>query len=508
MRPVEWMALAVTVMLHVTNLGAIEYFGEDEPWVEFIAATFNHHLATGSWTSALEVLISGWHPPVRYLAGALGIALFGANEFGGRFFHTCAGVAIFFALRQLARPEWGRGRSITLLLYAVTAPAVLHRMNGGHGLFIACIVWAFVLLERLEARPGGHGIAGAAFLVVLAFFSSYEGIVFYPYLLWRGWVHRRHLSKPTMMLAMGILFLPLLAIGCIFLIRGPDVQGLGLGQLTMRIGTVHGELEAWNVGQKTSLYLSALGPVYAVMLLAAVAWCVVRGVRGTLAIPGSVVRLALFFGLHTLIWLVILPGPMSHTLWDYPVWTLLTGWVWGMWAARWRWVRPTVTFAAVLAGLLTFEAFNRVGDFTKKINRFYASMNVPACPSSERWGQRALARLLNERIGSSDAVVTDFGSGFPIAYLRRPIRGRYPQVLADAQAGRLPEDQSVTAIILHSFGKDFERVKGSFPFARTLIPAFYPDAPAFLVVWLSLPGDRLIALEEVPLVRVALGGGS
>jgi hypothetical protein len=491
--------------LHFTSLGTIEYFGEDEPWVEFIAATFNRHVSTGSWRSAIEVLVSGWHPPVRYLVSAAGIALFGANEFGGRVFHASSGIAIFFALRWIVGAAWPPARPFVLLLYAVTGPAVLHRINGGHGLFIAFVLWTFILLEQAERRRSGGRLVAAAMLLVLAVFTSYEGLVFYPYAVWWLWRLRRVLRPARIALTGGVLLAPLALLAGIFFARGGDVQGLGLGQLTMRLGTATVG-PTWNLGQKTALYISAMGPLYAALLLLALMGILRALWRGTASLPAVVGRLALFHAPHAIAWLVILPGPMSHTLWDYPVWTTLTGWVWAGWATRRRWVGPMFAAACAVTGLLTFEAFNRLGEFSNKpITRLYATMNVPACPSSERWGQRALARMLDDRIGRDEAIVTSFGGSLPIAYLRRPIRGEYRQVLAAARAGGAPADPSITAIVLHSFSPDFEAVQAAFPFARTRIPAIEREGPAFLVVWFALPGDRLVPLDDMPAVRVAAG---
>jgi len=503
LNPLEWLALAVTILLHFTNLGTIEYFGEDEPWVEFISATFAHHLSTGSWKSALEVLVSGWHPPVRYLVSALGVALFGPSEFGTRFFHACSGIAIFFALRRLMSPAWGRAREATLLLYAVTGPAVLNRLNHGHGMFIALVLWAFVWLEAGEQRRSLRDLVGGLGLLVVAFFTSYEGILFYPYACWRLWKIRRELPLRWLVLTGGILLLPLGAVAGIFAVRGLDAKGMGLGQLTMRGGTVLTRGVVWNVPQKFELYISAMSPFYVAMVLIAaiLAWQWMR--RRIAAVPESIVRLMLFYAFHIIAWLVVFPGPMSHTLWDYPVWTAFAGWAWGIWWQRQRWVAPAFAATALAMGVLTFEGFNRIGDFTRKVNRFYATMNVPACPSSERWGKRALAARLNDRFGSGETAVTDFGSGFLIAYLRRPVRGDYQQVLADARAGRIPTDSTIKAMVLHSFGKDFESVKASFPFARTVLPALGLDGPSFLVVWFDFPGDRVMPLEAIPATRLA-----
>lgn len=499
MTPMELLALGITILLHFANLGRIEYFGEDEPWVEFIASGFLQGLATGHWRDALTMLVSGWHPPVRYLATAAGIALFGANEFGGRFFHAASGIAIFFALRRMVSPAWGRVREAVLLLYAVTGPAVLHRMNGGQGIFIALAVWTFVMLETAKEQRSGPHLVVASVLLPLALMTSYDGIVFYPYVFWRLWRLRRE-AQPWLAAAAGIPLLPLAGIAAIFAIRGPHVQGMGLGQLTMRVGTVPSAQEHWHIGQKFALYTSAMSPFYILIVAVALILCGVWMVRRTREIPGRIRRFVLFYALHIIVWLVVLPVPMSHTLWDYPVWTTWGGWAWGEWWVRRRWIQPVFLVMVVLTGMLTFEGFNRLGDYTKKPTRIYASVNVPACPSSERWGQRALAKMLDARVGSDETVVTSFGSGFVIAYLRRPVRGDYRKALTDAQHGRAPDD-GVRAMVLHSFSQDFEPVKAAFPFERTLVPPMYPDTPAFLVVWFDRPGNRLISLEEVRPVR-------
>ena len=417
----EWIAFAVTVLRHLTNLGTIEYFGEDEPWVEFISAGFLHHLQTGSWRAAVELLVSGWHPPVRFLASALGVLIFGANEVGTRLLHTASGFFTFFALRRVMAPLGARARTMTLLLYAAAAPAVLHRMNGGHGLFISTVLWAFVWIESAVERRDGRWMVAAALLLALAFFNSYEGILFYPYLVWRLWQGRRAWRPAAVISTLAVLAAPLIGIGLIYLIRGWDVHGMGLGQLTMRVTSVHTEPHAWNVGQKLELFTSAMTPIYLALVAA-----------------------------------------------------------------------------------LTFEAFNRIGDFTKKAAiQWYGPENIPACPSSERWGKRALAARLDPHFGPDETLVTNFGSGFQISYLHRPVRGDYHAVMEAARAGQRPSDPTVTAMLFNSFGPDFAQVKAAFPFARTFIPALEPEAPDFLIVWLAAPGDRLVSLADAPAYRLA-----
>jgi hypothetical protein len=364
---VVWVALAITLCLHFINLGAIEYLGQDEPEVHQTALRLLR-----ADPDVLTPLRDAWQPPVRYIVSAAGLMLFGPSEMGLRFFHALSGVAILFALRAIVRPLGQRVEAVTLLMYGAIAPAVLHRVAHGHGVFIATALWIFVLTE-CRTRTGR---LAALLLLPLLLLNSFEGILFYPYVFVRCWQARRALPVLAWLAGAAVALAPVALIGRLWLGR---VNAFGVEQL-MRRSDLPG-IGVLNVDDKLALYWSALTPAFAVLAVGALALTAIWLARGPLNAPDRLGRMALFFAPHTLVWLLLMPQPMSHPLWDYAIIVAYVGWAWGKFSLiQPRWAVSVLTACITLGGVLAFDSFNRPAAYAEKLAHYYGAVSIPACP--------------------------------------------------------------------------------------------------------------------------------
>ena len=115
-RFVEPLALGLFVFAWLGALALRALISADEGRYASLSLAM---LQTGDWiTPRLNGLLYFEKPPLQYWAGAVGMALFGVNEFAARLWPGLSGLAIVFLVAFTARRLWGARAGLHALLIA------------------------------------------------------------------------------------------------------------------------------------------------------------------------------------------------------------------------------------------------------------------------------------------------------------------------------------------------------------------------------------------------------
>ena len=209
-----WMvgAFAIAAYLSLFNLGGqplwhdeatSAYMGENL-WRNGTLSGWNGHtLYVGeNGTAVNSDLIMASFPPWPAFPSALGIAIFGANEFGARIFHTLLGLASLLIFWQLLRMDFAmrpRLRVLAFVLFALSTQVILFMRVGKYVQDAFFFTFLSFYAYRLYTAPGGRAwhLALAAAATVLGFLNHFAiGAAFALSLgIWHLIYHFHHTSR-------------------------------------------------------------------------------------------------------------------------------------------------------------------------------------------------------------------------------------------------------------------------------------------------------------------------
>ena len=183
------LIFSLAAYLILVNLGYVTLWHDEAP----LAVTGRNILLTGGYNgwdgrnlfltaddalsvnSALQLVA---YPPWQALPSALGIALFGSNELGVRFFHSVLGLlalVIFWLLLRLDFRPQPRLRVLAFALFALSAQVLLFLRLGRY--VADAIFFALLLFYAYRLYIGEHGkwwhLALAAAAALLGFFNHF-----------------------------------------------------------------------------------------------------------------------------------------------------------------------------------------------------------------------------------------------------------------------------------------------------------------------------------------------
>ena len=177
---------AVAVYVTLVNLGNARFWYDEVAGVSpasnllqqgDIVGWDGRNLVAGSNGVFLNEDLRRVGPPFQFILSALGFAVFGVNEFGGRVFHACAGLLslVFFhlVLRQHL-PNHPRLRFIVFLFTAWSAQLLMYfRHARYYAVAVLCLIAIFYFYERYwrEKRPAL--LAVVTLIAGVAFFNHY-----------------------------------------------------------------------------------------------------------------------------------------------------------------------------------------------------------------------------------------------------------------------------------------------------------------------------------------------
>ena len=209
-----WMmgVFAIAAYLSLVNLGQGPLW-HDEATPAYMGENFARNFTLSGWngrtlyvgengTAINSELTLASFPPWPTYPSALGIAIFGANEFGVRIFHTLLGLASLLLFWQLLRMDFAirpRLRVLAFTLFALSAQVILFMRVGRYVADAFFFTFLSFYAYRLYIAPGGKvwHLALAAAATVLGFLNHFTMAAAFALALgvWHLLYHFRHTTR-------------------------------------------------------------------------------------------------------------------------------------------------------------------------------------------------------------------------------------------------------------------------------------------------------------------------